>query len=106
MQLSAASYHLIPLRSKYFPPHLFFSNMYNLCSSLNVTDHVSQSYKTGKIIITKFLKKFYSKCIRHVCTYMDFTKGMFKHILVGLTKFNVNFVQYISPNSYLNYRLP
>jgi hypothetical protein len=50
MQFSPPSRHFIPLRCKYSPQHPVLDTI-NLCSSLNVRDLVSHTYRTtGKII--------------------------------------------------------
>jgi hypothetical protein len=55
MQFSAFSRHLISLRSKYPPQHCVLNNLC-LCSSLNVRDQVSHTYRTiGKIIVLYIL---------------------------------------------------
>jgi hypothetical protein len=55
MQFSPASYHFIPLRSKYSLQHMF-SNTISLYSSLNIRDQISHPYRTtDKIIVFHIL---------------------------------------------------
>jgi hypothetical protein len=55
MQFSPFTRHLTPLRSKYTPQHHVLNTL-SLCSSLNVRDQVSHSYRTtGKIIVMYIL---------------------------------------------------
>jgi hypothetical protein len=59
MQSFPASYHFLPLMSKYSPQHLVL----NLCNPPSVRDQVSHTYRiTGKVII-KFFERRRGKII-------------------------------------------
>jgi hypothetical protein len=55
MQFSSTSLHFISLRAKYSPQHTVLKHL-SLCSSHNITDQVSDSYRTtGKFIVLYIL---------------------------------------------------
>jgi hypothetical protein len=54
MEFSPASYYFIPLGFKYSSQGLF-SNTFSLCSSLDIRDQVSDSYKTTRKTIYVYI---------------------------------------------------
>jgi hypothetical protein len=74
----ATSYLFIPLGSKYSPQHPVLSTL-SICSSLNVRDQASHSYRTtGEIIILYFLMCVFRQTRRQ--KILDWTVASFTGI--------------------------